>query len=76
MNKLIGEYYITKKIGKGEYGDVYLATHIKTKQKLAVKAVNNRRMKKETILWQFTKNEVKVLRKLNNPNVIEFFDIL
>jgi serine/threonine protein kinase len=44
MNKLIGEYYITKKIGKGEYGNVYLGTHIKTKQKLAVKSVDRRLM--------------------------------
>ncbi len=31
MNKLIGDYYIQKKIGKGEYGDVFMATQVKTK---------------------------------------------
>ena len=37
INTMIGVYHITKKLGSGEYGDVYLATNTKTKTKVAIK---------------------------------------
>ena len=40
MTKYVDNYMLGKKIGMGEYGNVYLCTHNDTKKKYAIKAVS------------------------------------
>lgn len=39
MVKIVDNYTLTSYLGKGEYGKVYLAYHMETRMKVAVKMV-------------------------------------
>lgn len=58
------------------YGNVHIGHHLKTKQKCAIKIVKKAMFNKYPILEQLTHNEISVLKKLKNPNIIEFVEIM
>ncbi|CAD8149910.1 unnamed protein product [Paramecium octaurelia] len=69
------EFGVTKMIGKGSFAKVYLATKKSTGINYAVKAFN-----KEFMLEQFKgreslENEIKVMRRLNQENLVRLHEV-
>ena len=66
-NVIISNYEILKLIGFGSFGKVYLANHIPTKYKVAIKIVNNHKNPN-------VKSKYNILKGLNHINIIKIFD--
>jgi len=76
MNKVIENYVLKEQVGSGQYGKVFRSSHNKTNEVFAVKAIKQEKFKNIPKLQEFTTNEVSTLKKLSNPNVIAFVEIL
>lgn len=73
--KAIHDYVLTNEcIGKGQFGQVYLAYHKDNKKKLYACKVMNRD-KLTTRLQQNLRNEVSVLQNIHSDHVIRLYDI-
>ena len=69
----LGDYVVQKKIGEGTFGEVSLALHKKTKQRVALKRIlvnNEREGMPMTAL-----REIRILKKLQHPNIIKLNEI-
>ena len=60
-------------LGKGQFGLVKLATHMKTKFKMAIKTVKKKNMKAIEVFQQ--RREIEVLKMCQHPNIITLIDI-
>ena len=62
---------LIKIIGKGSFSSVYLSSNPATNQNYAVKQI----VKNNNILFQnYTKNEENILKELNHPNIVKYFE--
>lgn len=68
--KGLNEFNILEEIGKGGYSKVYLVENKKTKKRYALKECF--RIKKGKDKSDRTMTEIKILKKLNHPNIISF----
>ena len=73
--KIIGSYQIGKTIGKGTFGKVKLATHIYTKEKVAIKILDKAKMKDEND-FQRVQKEISILKKLKHKNIVQMYEII
>ena len=73
INKVVDNYIFERKIGQGQFGEVYKGLHRETLEDVAIKAVNRHNLTDK--FHELLENEIKVLRACNNPNIIKFYDI-
>ena len=70
----VGEYIVyRKRIGRGASGTIYKGYHKKTKDEVAIKEIP------ETNLNYIKKNiktEIKLMKRLNHPNIIKLYDVI
>ncbi|KAJ2117493.1 TFIIH complex serine/threonine-protein kinase subunit kin28 [Coemansia sp. RSA 922] len=66
-------YKKEKKLGEGTYAVVYLGHHIRTNRKVAIKKIKLGNMRSGLDMSAI--REVKALRELRHPNVIELIDV-
>ena len=68
-------YYIddkTKNLGQGAFGKVFITTHKKDSRfQVAIKVMNKRKLAEHL---DAIYEEVKILNKLDNPNVVKYFE--
>jgi len=74
-SKSIGNYIVTEqRLGRGSSATVYLGYHRKKRYKVAVKKFevqpNNERIRRKA------DREVRILRLVNHPNIIKFYDVI
>jgi len=71
----IGDYTFNpdKPIGFGSYGNVYIATHIPTGKKFAVKAIPSCRIPPEQS--EQLLREINIQKKIENEHVLRFIDV-
>lgn len=67
------EYELQKCIGQGAYAKVYKALHIPSNTKVAVKLYEKAKLT-EKLRQKSIKREIKILSRLNHPNVVNFID--
>jgi len=73
MPKIIDNYVLERKIGNGQFGDVFKGYDKSNNQDIAIKVV-----KRELLKGKFTElleNEIRVLKTCNNDNIIKLYDI-
>ena len=73
----IYDYNLTKLIGKGAFGEVYLATKNNTNQYFAVKKIHEGLLEEKQ--RKYLRNEVQILeklKKLKHPNIIIFYQTI
>ena len=70
----IGNYFIKKTIGSGNFGKVKLAIHIPTGEKVAIKIEEKSKMKENDDIIRLER-ELEMLSKLEFPNVIMVSEI-
>lgn len=67
------EYELQKCIGQGAYAKVYKAIHLPTKTKVAIKLYEKSKLT-EKLRQKSIKREIKILSRLNHPNIVNFID--
>ena len=72
---IIDEYTITKPIGKGAFGDVYLGTKRGSPIKYAFKKLNKAKYLKNPKVFKYFENEISILKDVNHPNIIKIYDV-
>lgn len=65
-------YTLVKKIGKGNYGDVWLIINKQNRKQYVLKQINMRHASKQEQRSAFI--EVKLLSSLKHPNIVSYFD--
>ena len=76
MKKVIENYVLDNVIGSGQYGKVFKAVHNVTNEVVAIKVVKLEKMKEVQKLYEFTMNEIQILSRIENPNIIRFLEML
>lgn len=64
--KMIGPFQLVKRLGQGGMGIVYLAEHIETSEKVALKTV---RVAQQGYL-QSIRREIRALQRINHPGIV------
>lgn len=60
-------------MGKGKFGQVKLAKHVKTANKVAIKVIKKKHMSLKELELQ--KREIEVLKICQHPNIIRLIDV-
>ena len=68
----ITDFTITKELGAGSFGHVYLVTHKKTKASYAIKAIDKRN-KTNIEEKPYFRRELEVMYKIHHPNVVKLY---
>jgi len=70
---LDGKYQMTRELGKGGMGTVYLATHLGTERPVAVKIIAPQYMQRTEFVERF-RREARAAGRLRHPNVVDVTD--
>lgn len=71
-SSIFGDYVISKKLGEGGMGSVYLAENKNIEQAIAVKVLHGEAAQSDELVQRFNR-EAKVICKLTHPNIIRVF---
>ena len=72
---IIGNYKFIKTIGEGTFGKVKLSIHLPTKEYVAIKILEKSRIHEKEELER-VKKEIKYLKLLNHPNIIQIYEVI
>ncbi|KAJ3024877.1 UNVERIFIED_CONTAM: Serine/threonine-protein kinase stk11 [Siphonaria sp. JEL0065] len=73
--KIIGPYVMGEQIGKGAYGKVKEGLCSETLQRVAIKIINKKRLRKIPNGVENALSEIKLLRRMKHRNVITLIDV-
>ncbi|KAI8840623.1 hypothetical protein BJ741DRAFT_646816 [Chytriomyces cf. hyalinus JEL632] len=73
--KIIGPYILGDQIGKGAYGKVNEGLCSQTLQRVAIKIINKKRLRKIPNGVENALSEIKLLKQMKNRNVITLIDV-
>ena len=75
IGKTVGDYLLTKKLGKGQFATVYLATKKNSDKEYAVKTINKSKVK-STCMQNLLKTEIAIMKQFDHPSIMKLYDIL
>ncbi|CAH8588177.1 unnamed protein product [Schistosoma mattheei] len=70
----LGLYCILNTIGLGNFSQVKLATHILTKERVAIKVLDKSKMNTST--RRLLSQEISILESLHHPNIIRLYEVI
>lgn len=70
--KVVGDYQLKERIGKGNYADVYLGSHKTTGQKFAIKAISKDTFSEPKLLAGL-ESEIRIMREFQHPNILQLY---
>ena len=71
----IDNYIIGKKLGEGTFSKVYIGTHKKTKEKVAIKVMSKNQIKEESDKQRIIK-EINIQKRCHHINIIQQYNII
>ena len=77
--KSVSGYAVGKQLGKGAFGEVFLAT--KGSEKYAIKVLHKKMLKskrqgKHGSAFDGVKSEIATMRKMQHPNLVHMYDVI
>ena len=80
MPKLIDNYVLNRKIGAGQYGEVFRGYDRATNNEIAVKTIQRDKVKGILSTYsgkfrELLESEIKVLKSCENSNIIRLYDM-
>ncbi len=72
MYKIVGDYQLVEKIGKGNFADVYLGINQKTTQKYAIKVIAKETFH-EPKLMSGLEYEIKIMKEFSHLNIVQLY---
>lgn len=76
QEKKIGNYCLDKIIFKGSTSKVFLAKHIITGEKVAIKILNKKLFKSDILSLKRIKKEIQILKMVKHENIIRLLEII
>src|SRR5437660_12281834 len=73
IGSTVGNYLVTKKLGSGAMGSVFLAEHPTIGKKVALKVIHAELAENEEMLSRFF-NEARAVTQIGHANIIEVID--
>lgn len=73
--KVLGDYVLGKTLGEGTFGKVRIAVHTPTGEKVAVKVLEKSKIKEPADIIR-VKREIKILKRVRHPNVIQLYEVI
>ncbi len=73
LDTTVGNYRITRKLGSGSMGSVYLAEHREVGKRIAVKVLAGHLTEDASMVGRFML-EAKAIGRLQHPGIVEMFD--
>ena len=74
--KKVGNYLLVAKLGQGQFGTVFKATHQETEEVFAVKSIEKKKVNSNPKLRKLFDTEMSVMSKINHPNILHLFEYL
>jgi len=74
--RLENTYKLLKKVGKGSAGDVYLATHRESSQRVAIKIMSVEKLRRTGVQEAALLREMDAMKTLQHKNIVRFVDAL
>ena len=74
--KQIGNYILIKEIGSGGFAKVFLALHIPTGEKVAIKILNKLMFKVGSENHKRLQREISILKCVKHQNVIKLYEVM
>ena len=72
-SELLGQWRITRELGRGGFGAVFAAEELKLEEVQAVKVLDPAMVAQAELLARF-RREVKLMRRLRHPHIVQVFD--
>ena len=72
---VLSNYLVQHTLGQGTFGKVKLAQHMPTGERVAIKILEKARIK-EVADAQRVAREIKILKRIRHPNVIQLFEVI
>eukprot|EP01033_Poteriospumella_lacustris_P008377 gene8377-6046_t len=69
MFKQVGDYELKNRIGRGNYADVYLGVHVKTREQYAIKVIAKEKFSHPKLIAGL-ESEVKIMKEFNHRNLL------
>lgn len=73
--KSAGKYILEKEIGTGGFAKVFMGSSAKSNEKFAIKVIK-REQAKELDIMSYVENELRIISRLNHPNIVKVYDII
>ena len=73
--KKVGNYTLYQVLGKGSFGEVYLTKKDNSPEILATKKLDKKQTDRPSVKKYFD-NEIAIMKELNHPNIVRFYDLL
>ena len=70
-----GPYILGATIGEGAFAKVKVATHIHTKEKVAIKILDKEKIQDDEDINR-VKKEISILKKLRHKNIIQLYEVM
>ncbi|CAD8078443.1 unnamed protein product [Paramecium sonneborni] len=75
LNNFHDAFSVQKMIGKGSFAKVYSATKKENNNQYAIKAFSKSYMSQQSKGIESLLNEIKVMRRLNHPNIVKLHEV-
>lgn len=74
LTQTIGNYQLSKTIGKGNFAKVKLARHILTGVEVAVKIIDKTSLNESNLAKLL--REVDIMKRLDHPNIVKLYEVI